>query len=148
MIRDEEDPGQTLKLRRFKRGLTAAHKDVAVWQAFYKLFEETPEDEHDALVAGHKGTLTPQFYEFLQNKVSAVAADEEKQRRAVSMAARIGALHAAFERAHADTEALESAASTFQNLLQARFPMRTRCGECRSGSKAALPTPRLAWLVL
>ena len=82
-IQEEQDPEIALKLRRFQKGLKAAAADVASCQAIFSKFEDTQPEEHEALVAGMAGQLSPTFFEYVRDIAAALVASnsEEDQRR-------------------------------------------------------------------
>jgi prefoldin subunit 5 len=116
-----DDPDVKLKLRRFRKGLLAAHDDVAAAKHTLKLFEDAEEGEHEALVVGHRDALSPAFFEYLKDVVASLGDGEEEKKQkeeVVRLGSRIAALLSAFERAQADEGALGSAAERFNKLLE------------------------------
>jgi hypothetical protein len=118
LVDSEADPDRKLKLRRFQRGLKAAHGDVSHFRDILALFEDAPEEDHEAIIAGNRSAFTPDFFEFLRHVVAASSEDKARQQELVSLVARIGALNTTFQRAEVDDAALDAAAGKFHSLLQ------------------------------
>ena len=120
-IKTETDPETKLKLRRFLRSITSAHKEVAAHAALLKKFEDAKAVEYDSIVAGNRDAITPGFFEYLQHVVVAEKEDPVRQEAVVKLGSQVATMVEAFERAAADEDAMQSAAEKFNVLLEVRF---------------------------
>ena len=156
-ISEEQDPEIKLKLRRFQKGLKAAHDSVARARDVFAMFLSAKEADHESLVAGNFSELTGEFFEYIQHKVgaSAAAADAAKAKWSaeelkesaderehwVSLGTRIAALASSFEKAQQDDDALAGAAERFQDLLQVCAPLHSAIDERREKAFGSSPAP-------
>lgn len=95
---------------------------------FFAKFEESAEEEHEALVAGHEDILmSAAFFDYLGSIATAAADDKERAQQIIETGQRIAAIHEAYARAALDDAKMGLAQEKLASILEVCAHAWLRC---------------------
>lgn len=110
----------------FGKALFNVHKEIERYDNLVAKFLSTDRLEWDAVVAEHRSSMTPEFFEHLERLILAGQTEPDKQEGFKMMASALVSMVEMYDQAAKDEKSLEFAKDAIQDILEVETEQNRR----------------------